>query len=115
MKPSEEFEARYIKIERVTDDLGRSIGVKRLKRSEKRKILEMATSDNVNVIADMTIAAAVREIDGSPIPFPKTRAELDAITDRLDDEGVLAASMAFSKILGLDEESKSDAVELAKN
>jgi hypothetical protein len=59
------------------------------------------------------IAASVCMIDEARISFPRTRGELDAIYDRLDAEGMAAATKAMinlSKVDGVDnprEETKN--------
>src|SRR5580692_3470521 len=102
--------ARYNKIEREADDWGRIIGVRRLRPSEQSKvsgmtadlkgsdeILNPATGEMLNFPHSMRhfLAAAVCELDQSPIPFPRSRGELDAILDRLDNEGLAAATKAL--------------------
>jgi hypothetical protein len=112
MTPSEERINRYIEIAREADAVGRLIGVKRLKISQQLKIEEMTPA--LDGSATLTtpdgqemkiprrsipmIAAAVCEIDNVPIPFPRTRGELDAMMDRLDSEGFAAAAAAFGKL-----------------
>ena len=105
--------ARYNKIEREADDWGRIIGVRRLKPSEQSKvsgmtadlkgsdeILNPATGEMLNFPHSMRhfLAAAVCELDQSPIPFPRSRGELDAILDRLDNEGLAAATKALVRL-----------------
>ncbi len=117
MTPSEEIIGRYVKIERQADSLGRLIGVRRLKPSQQTRIEEMTPQldgeTKMQVLDEetgiektvgvprriqITIAAAVCEIDNAPIPFPKSRGELDAIYDRLDKEGMEAAMIAFGRL-----------------
>ena len=111
MTPSEELTSRYTRIEREADALGRVIGVRRLKVSQQVKVSEMTPSLEGNT--EMTsedgrsvrisrrslpvVAASVCEIDGTMIPFARTRGELDAIMDRLDEEGLVAAVIAYSR------------------
>lgn len=123
---TDEITARYNRIERAADAFGRSIGVKRLKPSQQMKVQGMTADlegDSVSFDADgremriphrvpATIAASVVEIDGHPIPFPKSRAELDAVMDRLDSEGIEAAATALTKLTSGDSEG---GVEAAKN
>jgi hypothetical protein len=131
MTASEEILARqerYSRIERATDKLGRMIGVRRLKPSQQLRVQEMApgldgamsvtaeTKDGVQQIeiprnSPLIIAASVCEIDSAPIPFPKNRAELDAVLDRLDNEGLAAAGTAMAAFI--DEEVNPK--EIAKN
>ena len=113
MDSSQDIKNRYSQVERETDSLGRVIGVKRLKVSQQIKIsemtpqlegeAEMTTQDGrVIRIARRSIplaAAAVCEIDGDLIPFARNRGELDSIMDRLDDEGLMAAVIAFGKLV----------------
>ena len=113
MTPSEEFTERYKTIKSKADEFGRVIGVRRLKPSQQVKISEMTPA--LEGDTEMTgqdgrtiriprrslpmVAAAVCQIDGAMIPFPKTRGELDAILDRLDAEGLLAAVQAYGELV----------------
>lgn len=104
--------ARYNTIEKEADDFGRLIGVRRLKPSEQTKVAgmtsdltgsdEVAGSENEKVFVPhrlpLLIAAAVCMIDEARIPFPRNRGELDAIYDRLDAEGLAAASRAMVRL-----------------
>jgi hypothetical protein len=102
--------ARYRQIERETDVFGRRIGVRRLRPSEQGRLQGMTadlsgTEDVENPethelmrVSHKTpyfIAAAVCEVDGRPVPFPRNRGELDAIYDSLDIEGITAAAKAM--------------------
>jgi hypothetical protein len=133
MTASEEILARkerYSRIERASDSLGRMIGVRRLKPSQQLRIQEMApgldgslsvtaeTKDGVQQIeiprnSPLIIAASVCEIDSTPIPFPKNRAELDSVLDRLDNEGIEAAGRALGA-MAMDD-AEVDPKEIAKN
>ena len=136
MSKSDEIAARaakYNRVERVSDSLGRVIGVRRLKPSQQLKVAEFAgnLTGTVTMTDDrsgksievprrfpLMIAAAVCEIDETPVPFPKTRAELDAVLDVLDEEGMAAVVEAFGKINEentAQAESLKDEAELAKN
>jgi hypothetical protein len=136
MTPSEEFTARYSKVEREADALGRLIGVRRLRPSQQTKVSEMTpglSGDDDTTVLDadtgaevvmktprrlqMTVAAAVCEIDNIPIPFARNRGELDAIYDRLDREGMSAAMACFFKLLPkreADDEGAADSKDEAK-
>jgi hypothetical protein len=123
---SEIILARYKRVEKEADELNRLIGVRRLRPSEQAKVAgytadltgfdEMTTPAGTKVSfphrLPLAVAAAVCEIDGSPIPFAKSRAELDAIYDRLDEEGLAAASRALAR---LQVDSTENAVDAAKN
>lgn len=104
--------ARYSEIAKEADDFGRVVGVRRLKPSEQTKLSGMtAELTGYNDVPNkegnkvqiphrmpLLIAAAVCMIDDAHIPFPRNRGELDAIYDRLDVEGLTAASKAFLKL-----------------
>ena len=122
--------ARYRQIEREADSFGRVIGVRRLKPSEQTKLVGMTddlqgfdltevTDENGSIKkievphrGPLMISAAVCEIDQNPIPFPRSRGELDSIFDRLDAEGLAAAVKAMVR---LNTGATSDAKEEAKN
>ena len=120
MTPTEEYVSRYKKIERCADKLGRSIVVGRLRISQQIRISEMTpgldgdteiTSSEGNTVfiprrALPLLAASVRDIDGSPIPFPRTRAELDAIMDRLEEPGFAAILQATTSLNAVEDENK---------
>lgn len=127
--PSTEAEirlARYRKVEREADEMGRIIGVRRLRPSEQGKLQGMTadltgheivkTDDGQQISVShrtpYVCAAAVCEIDGLPVPFPKNRGELDAIYDRLDYEGVKAAATAMAR---LDPAAETKPLDEAKN
>ena len=126
MTPSEEILSRYSRVEREADALGRIIGVKRLRVSQQTAVSEMTPGlegmaeielpDRTVRIArraQMLIAACVCEIDEHKIPFPKTRQELDAIADRLDEEGIVAAMVAYSRVNGAQKDQEGT-IEAAK-
>ena len=128
MSASEEILARYRRIERETDSFGRSIGVKKLKPSEQRKLkiltpgldgsTEVRSDDGkVSHIPDrfeMMVVASVREIEGNPVTFPKSEGELDAVYNALDREGLTAAITAYVRLYD-DETAGGGTVEDAKN
>ena len=120
--------ARYNRIEREADKWGRIIGVRQLKLSERSKISGMiadltgvdevqntATGEMMRVPHSLThfLAAAVCEIDQAPIPLPRNRPELDAILDRLDNEGIAAATTALVRLS--DAQAATDPKDEAKN
>lgn len=105
--------ARYKQVEKEGDKLGRVIGVRRLKPSEQTKVAaytadvtgsdKIMTPEGIEVVVPhrlpLMIAAAVCMIDENMIPFAKTRGELDSIYDKLDQEGIEAASKAISRLV----------------
>lgn len=127
---SEIILARYKRIEREADDFGRVIGVRKLRPSEQTKLAGMTPDldgisvvvgpdgekHNVSVRLPLAIAAAVCEINNAPIPFARTRGELDAVFDMLDEEGLAAASRAIAKLSKQSSDAPAaDSKETAKN
>jgi hypothetical protein len=104
--------ARYSTVEKEADDFGRVIGVRRLKPSEQTKLAGMTadlsgsdeaeqpdgTKVQVSHRLPLMIAASVCKIDEIHIPFPRNRGELDSMYDRLDAEGIAAASRAMVRL-----------------
>lgn len=94
------------------DAFARVIGVRRLKPSEQTKLAGMTAdltgSDEatgpdgekvqVSHRLPLLIAASVCLIDEIHIPFPRNRGELDAMYDRLDAEGIAAASRGMVRL-----------------
>lgn len=120
--------ARYKQVEKEADALGRVIGVRRLKPSEQTKVAGMCSdlTGSDEVINEKTgekvliphrvpllVASAVCMIDDVHIPFPRNRAELDAIYDRLDVEGLTAAGTAMGRLN--QSEHTEDPIAEAKN
>ncbi len=103
MLTKSELQERYRRIERQVDEIGRTIGVRRLRLSEQLHIEEMAPNSPGGVAL---IAASVCELDGAPLPMVRDRQELDHQLDLLDVEGMRAATKAWAKIMGLADESQ---------
>lgn len=115
LSPSDEIKSRYSKIEYQTDALGRLIGVRRLRPSVQARVHGMLTdlAQNPESFGTMAVAACVCEIDGQPYTSPKTRAELDAVADFLDAEGLMAAAMALAALQGVTLDMPQEGVALA--
>jgi hypothetical protein len=119
--------ARYSQVEKEADKFGRVIGVRRLKPSEQTKVAGMCAdlTGSEEILSDtgeklliphrmpLLIVAAVCMIDEIHIPFPRNRGELDAMYDRLDVEGLSAASTAMGRLN--QSENTADPIEEAKN
>lgn len=120
--------ARYSEVQKEADQFGRMIGVRRLKPSEQTRLAGMTSDINgydeietedgqkiqVSHRMPIMIAAAVCLIDDVRIPFPKSRGELDAIFDRLDAEGMAAASRAVVRLTE-SSDTPEDQKDAAKN
>lgn len=122
--------ARYSHVEREADTWGRLIGVRRLKLSEQTRLTAMTpdlggmdeiqnpdfpgSTQLIQQRAQYYVVAMVCEIQGAYIPFPRNRGELDSILDRLDMEGLKAASEAVTRLIALDN-ADGDPMDKAKN
>jgi hypothetical protein len=118
---------RYKTVEKESDDFGRVLGVRRLRPSEQTKLAGMTAdltgSDeaigpdgekvSVSHRLPLMIAASVCMIDEIHIEFPRNRGGLDAIYDRLDAEGIAAASRAMVRLSNAT--AINDPVDEAKN
>jgi hypothetical protein len=135
MTPTEGYMSRYNRVEREADSLGRIIGVRRLRPSQQTKLVELTPAlegDSEMTVLDektglektigvsrrlqLTLAAAVCEVDGNPYPFVRTRGELDAVYDTLDREGIEAAMIAYARLFPTQAqgEEAGDAISEAK-
>jgi hypothetical protein len=134
MTPSEEFINRYARVEREKDSVGRLIGVRKLKISQQTKISEMTPGlegeaevsmmnedgserkIRISRRAQMLIAASVCEVDGVTYPFVRNRGELDSTADMLDEEGLVAAMIAYARFQPkvAEGEEAPDAIDEAK-
>lgn len=111
---AQEYSERYAHIEYEADTLGRVIGVGALRVSQQIRVMEMTPNleGNTEVGTDKDgnpivmarrslpmLAAAVREIDGVKYMFPRNRADLDFMMDRLDGPGLITAAAAAAKLV----------------
>lgn len=79
----------------VRDAQGREISIKRLLPLDRMKMFEIigaANSSNEQYIGYAAIAFCVTAIDGDPVMRPRSKAEIEAIIQRLDDDGINAVS-----------------------
>lgn len=107
-----DIKARYSRTESAKDAFGRIIVVGRIKPSQQARVVDLAGDNTSNLFR---IVACVRKIDDDDIPFPKTRAEVEALMDRLDNEGMDAAGEALSKLVGTGADASTSPVADAKN
>jgi hypothetical protein len=112
---SEEILARYKKREIVNDKFGRAITVRLLRPSEQTAVMRFADSESNSVQMPFIVAASVCDIDGDHITPARSQADISAIMDRLDEEGLEAATKAFMAIRGANVEGSGDVASVAKN
>lgn len=73
-----------------------------LQRMRLAEIIGAAAAQNPMYLGTATSAASVVSIDGDPVPFPASKRELEATVQRLDDDGIEAASAALAKLLKIE-------------
>ncbi len=117
LSPSQEIVDEANKVVVVTDARGRSIGIKKLTMSVRRRVLK-ALSDEMarkqQYLGLVMVAACVVEIDGDPVALPSTELQFDALIDRLDDDGFNAVGFGIREHFGVGM-SEEEFAEQAKN
>ena len=103
--PTQEFVDKYKGIERETDSEGRNFGFRRVRLSERVKLDEWFPELRDRAL--VLIASSCCEFEGTKVPFPQNRDEVEFALDRLDDPGIAAGTKALAKIYGI----KKDALE----
>lgn len=97
--PTQAVVAEANRVAYVTDKLGRRIGITRVSASLRRKVLRVMNGedgDKPQLFIMALAAACVVEIDGVRVPFPTSEAALDALIDRLEQEGLAAVTQGWA-------------------
>jgi hypothetical protein len=82
----------------VTDVRGRKITVKKMNALGRMRLFEVVGPDNVQNEAYFgfaSLACHVTAIDGDPVIQPTTKNQLEALVQRLDDDGLNAVGKAI--------------------
>jgi hypothetical protein len=77
----------------TTDKKGRKLLLRRLAALDTLRLFKAADPDlsqNTSWLSMASLAFAVLEIDGMPIPSPATEAQIENVVDLLGDEGLAA-------------------------
>lgn len=101
--------------ETIKDDMGRDLIVKVVSTLEAARLTRACGQDaeNQTYMTFAVMAASVRAIDGDPVMFPNTIKSVEAIIERLDDEGMQAvAKWAHAKG---EAKAAEDELQAAKN
>jgi hypothetical protein len=83
----------------VTDTAGRAIELRRLGVVEQLrlfKVLGPELSENRAYVGLARVAAAVAAVDGVPVPFPVGEAGIEAVLERLGEDGVEVVAAALT-------------------
>jgi hypothetical protein len=102
----------------VKDANGRQITVRRLKTIDRMRLLEMVGAENAlndRYLGYATLAFAVSEIDGDPVPRLTNKIGLEGIVTRLDDVGFEAIGEAVRKNFLPPERTDEEVKDLIKN
>lgn len=118
LTPTQAIVADANAITTVTDARGRKIGVRRMTMSIRRRVLKnlrAEVADKDRYVGLIMLAACVVTIDGDPVDAmsggardDQREARLDAIIDRLDDEGIAAIAPIVSPSSRTDEEVRDE-------
>lgn len=70
-----------------TDSVGRHVTIRRLRGAQRMRFLELLGEATQNPIymGMATLAAAIAEVNGEEIGFPRSKSQLEAIVERFDD------------------------------
>ena len=102
--PSEAVVKAAAEIKFATDARGRRIGVQKpraLLRFRLLKILGGENAKNEPLLGNAMLAFLVVEIDGERIPPVNSERQLEAMIDRLDDDGLAAVAMCLGEQFGI--------------
>jgi hypothetical protein len=88
----------------VTDSLGRKIGVQKpsaLKRYRVLKMLGGENSTNQQVVGYAMLTCCVTELNGEPLGMPNSERQIEALIERLGDEGFDAIGKCLAEQFGV--------------
>lgn len=91
----------------VTDELGRTIGVRKLTALQKHRLRRLAGSQdamNFPVMLDIFSAASTAEIDEEPEDIPISMRGVEGIIEQLGDEGLEVVGKIVLTHLGITKE-----------
>ncbi|HYA07485.1 MAG TPA: hypothetical protein VEF90_16490 [Xanthobacteraceae bacterium] len=100
LSPTQAIVADANRVEYATDSKGRNLGVVRFNASLRRRVLKALSAENGDKGQYFVMAATACccvSIDGVPVPFPTTELQVDALIDRLDQEGLEAIAITIAE------------------
>jgi len=95
MTPTERIVAAAHRTLDVTDARGRHLKLRTLTALDTLRLFKAAGPDlaqNQPWISIATLAISVTEIDGIPIPMPVNEAQIEAVVEKLGDDGLTAVA-----------------------
>ena len=114
--PSESVVNSAAQIQYEIDARGRKIGVVKhtaIARFRLMKILGPENAKNEPLVGNAMLAFLVREINGEQVMQPNSERQLEAIIERLDDDGLAAVAKCLIDKFGVEVSTDSD--EITKN
>ena len=104
--PSDTLQAAARQEATVTDTLGRSIKLTKPSVLAQFHLIEALgnTASNQTYMAMVLPMLFVASIDGTPVVRPGTKAEVETLIQRLDEEGLTAVMKGVSANFGLGDE-----------
>jgi hypothetical protein len=103
MTPTASILARATEQKTVEDKLGRVLAVRRLTALDTLRLFKAAgpvLAQNQPWLGVAGLAVSVTAIDGVPIPVPTNETQIEAVVQRLGDEGLAAIADAFEQDAG---------------
>jgi hypothetical protein len=97
--PTQQIVQDANRIEYCTDSLGRTLGVTRINSKLRRRVLKAISAEQgekSQYLFMAMISCACVSIDSVPVPFPTTELQIDALSDRLEQEGMDAVGLCIA-------------------
>ena len=89
------------------DAAGRSIGIRKMQALDRLKMFEVVGADNARnepYLGYAALAFHVSSIDGEPVGRPTNKIQLEALVQRLGDDGLNAVGDAVQEMIAPKEE-----------
>lgn len=102
--PSEAVVKAATEIKYVTDDRGRKLGVQKPRALLRFRLLKILGADNAKnepLLGNAMLAFLVVEINGDKQPPINSERQLEAMIDRLDDDGLAAVAQCLTEQFGI--------------
>lgn len=99
-------------LDEVTDEKGRRILVRTIGPRERMRLFKAigpTNSKNEPYVGTATLAFAVSKIDDDPVPVPANEIGIEALVDRLGDEGIGAVAKVMMVRMGITEKDLDEA------
>jgi hypothetical protein len=117
--PTDTIVKALAKTAEVTDSTGRKISVRRLSPLDRMRLFAIAGKDlstNTPWMGMAALAVSCVGIDGEQVAKPASKMQIEALVERLGDEGIEAIGAAYVEIFGVTvEDDENKELEKAKN